>query len=554
MHAQLSFADASTKGGNRQVRLKHVSVKNYSRLADLELDIRGHAVIVGANDVGKTSLLRILHMLLGASTSQIYQTITPKDLRDPDKSLEVEVILEDLGPKEWTVMPHEPTISESDQSEQLKIRFEADVDPGDPEAITVRRWFPDSGHDRGITREQLETLGWRYLPATRGTATSQLDGRNSALHALLNATELGPERDSLVKLLTQLNGTLDTSAALTALRAAVAGHLTKAMPTEFATDDLAFRSGGDDETSVLDSVALYFARDGEHIPITEQSDGLRQLMQMTLFDLAQGAANIVAIDEPELHLHPSSQRTVAELFIGATNQKILVTHSPYIVARFDPSQVVAITPDRRCQQIGADKLNAVAKVQAHWWSPRLLEALTARKVIVVEGLADRLLIEGAAKVLGIGLDRLGIVVLDISGADHFPKVYRLLGPDGFNISVIGLVDEKEKGIWHGAIGGKQSAVYGKTLFVCEPDLEAEYCRSLTPIVAAQILVDTGCARIEGILQSCQAGDLRDLRAEALAAYCRGDKISYAVAIAGALTPAQAESIAPLSALLRIATQ
>ena len=79
----------------------------------------------------------------------------------------------------------------------------------------MRRWFPDSGHDRGITREQLEALGWRYLPATRGTATSQLEGPNSALHALLNATELGPERDSLAQLLKQLNGTLDASTALT---------------------------------------------------------------------------------------------------------------------------------------------------------------------------------------------------------------------------------------------------------------------------------------------------------------------------------------------------
>lgn len=536
------------------VHLTHISIKNYSRLSDLELNIRGHAVIVGANDVGKTSLLRILHMLLGASTAQIYGSLTPQDLRDPDQTLEVEVTLAGLGPKEWTVMPHEPAISGTDQSELLRVRLDVDIDPGDPEALAVRRWFPDSGHDRNVTREQLDALAWRYLPATRGTATSQLDGPNSAMHALLNATELGAERDSLAKLLTQLNGTLDASAALTALRTTVANQLTKAMPTEFATGDLAFRSGGEDDTSVLDNVSLFIARGGEHIPISEQSDGLRQLMQMTLFDLAQGAANIVAIDEPELHLHPSSQRTVAELFIDASNQKLLVTHSPYIVARFDPSQVVAITPDGRCQQIGADKLSAITKVQAHWWSPRLLEALTARKVIVVEGLADRLIIEGAAKALGIGLDRLGIVVLDISGADNFPKVYKLLGPDGFNIPVLGLVDELEKGIWHGALGGKQSAVFGKKLFVCSPDLEGIYCQSLTPPVVTQILVDAGCARLDGILQSCGQKAAKDIPAAALAAYCRGDKVTNAVAVAGALTRDGAESLTPLADLLHTAAQ
>lgn len=129
--------------------LKKVSARNYSRLADLDIDIHSHAVIVGAIDVGKTSLLRILHILMDASTAQIFQSLTPGDLRDLDKTPYVEVMLTGLGPDEWTVMPHEPSISGTDQSETLRIRLDAAVDPGDPEAITVRRWFPDSGHDPG---------------------------------------------------------------------------------------------------------------------------------------------------------------------------------------------------------------------------------------------------------------------------------------------------------------------------------------------------------------------------------------------------------------------
>ena len=41
----------------------------------------------------------------------------------------------------------------------------------------------------------------------------------------------------------------------------------------------------------------------------EQSDGVRQLMSMTLFDLAEGTANVLAIDEPEIHhTRPASGR------------------------------------------------------------------------------------------------------------------------------------------------------------------------------------------------------------------------------------------------------
>ncbi len=38
----------------------------------MEVALRKHLVIVGANDVGKSSLLRCMDLLLGASTAQLY--------------------------------------------------------------------------------------------------------------------------------------------------------------------------------------------------------------------------------------------------------------------------------------------------------------------------------------------------------------------------------------------------------------------------------------------------------------------------------------------------
>lgn len=41
-----------------------------------------HAVIVGANDVGKSSLLRMLNLTIGVPTSQLYQQQMVTDMRD----------------------------------------------------------------------------------------------------------------------------------------------------------------------------------------------------------------------------------------------------------------------------------------------------------------------------------------------------------------------------------------------------------------------------------------------------------------------------------------
>lgn len=42
------------------MRLTRFKVENHRRLADLDIEVRDHLVLVGANDVGKSSLLRCL--------------------------------------------------------------------------------------------------------------------------------------------------------------------------------------------------------------------------------------------------------------------------------------------------------------------------------------------------------------------------------------------------------------------------------------------------------------------------------------------------------------
>ena len=443
------------------MRLSRIEITNHSRIKDLNVGVRGHAVIVGANDVGKTSLLRLLNLLLGSTTAQLYQQASVSDLADAASDLIVDAHFVEFTDTERTLFPREISIDAGERSESLKVQLVIAVDPDDDQAVIVRRWFPEAGHERTPTREQLLAFGWRYLPATRGAAASTLEGPNSALQALLKAIDLGAERSVLTGLLDEFNTQLEASERITSLRGSVATHLSKAMPREVGQDDLSVRTAADPEEGVLGSVSMFFQRDGDHVPITDQSDGLRQLMSMTLFDLAEGTANVVAIDEPELHLHPSSQRTVAELFGDAGNQKILATHSPYIVQRFEPAQVIAVSPDRVCHQLASERLTAVEKLRANWWSPRLLEVLTARYALLVEGASDRVIVEAVARLMGVGLDRLGAVVFDLDGAMKFPHVYNLIGKSGFCVPMLGMVDEAEHAGWLGRIGGKPADYSGQ---------------------------------------------------------------------------------------------
>ncbi|GAA1966249.1 ATP-dependent nuclease [Catenulispora subtropica] len=533
------------------MRLARVQVANYVRLQDVDIEVRHHLVLIGANDVGKTSLLRAVQAVLGLGVGQLYQTYGPSDLRDADQPLVVEVVLEEFTAQEKTLFHREIDVSPDGRRETLTVRLEVTL-AEDPEQVEVRRWFPGRGDDRPPSREQMEAFGWRYLPATRGTGNAQLDGPASAMRALLDSIDLGAERGELAAMLADFNAKLGSSMTLTKLREDVAEHLSRAMPRQIGADDLAVRSVADPTASVLGNVAMFLQRDEAFVALTDQSDGMRQLMSMTLFLLAQGAANVIAIDEPELHLHPTSQRTAANLFAGAQNQLLLVTHSPFVMERFEPSQVVAISPQGRARQLHASALTSIDKLRARWWSSRLLEALSARSVVLVEGVADRYIVESVGRALGIGLDRLGCTVFDIDGADKFPKLFNFLGPKGFDVELFGLVDDDAKNKWTGAFGGNPANVLGSRIWVCDPDLEGEYCTALGGPAVARILIDAGVCKEVDLLKSAGVSAIGDIAAEKAADFCRQsrNKTEAALAVAGALTAAEAASITSVADMLR----
>ena len=512
------------------MRISKVSIKNHSRIRDLDLEVRQHAVIVGSNDVGKSSILRLLNLLLGASNAGLYQALTPADLDDPETPLVVEVTMVEFDDDERRVFPSEISIGDDARSEDLRVQLTVDIDPDDEGAVLIRRWFPDGGHRRSPNRDQIEAFGWRYLRATR--TPNGFEGPRGPVRALLAAAELGLDRARMQDLLVRFNAELAESPAIADLLHRVTEHLSRAMPRPIDEQDLVVRSNTDPAGDVLEGVSLYLKRQGLLISLSEQSDGLRQLMAMTLFDLAEDSANVIAVDEPEIHLHPTSQRTVASLLSSERNQKFVVTHSPYILHRFDPSEVIAVDRHGNCHQVGRERLSKIEKVRAHWWSPRLLEALTARFVLLVEGDADRVIVEAVSENMGVDLDRLGAVVLELDGADKFKNVYPILGPEGFGPTLLGLVDEAEASSWLGAFGGKPTDIENLSIFISREDLEAEYSRAFGGPELAKILIDGGYCRLDAILSSAKVSSVQEITPEAVARYCRKKgKVEAAVLVA-----------------------
>lgn len=529
------------------MRLTRVVIKNHSRLAETDIEVRGHLILVGPNDVGKSSLLRCLDLLLGASTAQMYSRVSADDFRDEGEPFIIETTIADLDAEDQAAFPDEITVNPVTNEATLTLSFQATIEDADG-TIAINRLAPNSGHHRQLSRLQIEQLGWNLLGATAMSRELRED-RRSPVQDILQQVDLGAEKTNFASLITRIQEALDTSHVLGGLRGRLSAQLSKALPVDVGKDELKFETDAMADGDVLAGVRLRLERDGRVKDLAEQSDGLRALYAIALYDLVSTTANMVAVDEPEIHLHPTSQRSLARLLRDGLNQKLLATHSPDIVSAFPADSIVSVRPGGIVVQPTAGFLSDDEKLVVHWWVRDKLEPLTANGVIGVEGISDRILIERIAELTDRNLDRLGISLVETRGSGNMPAIIKLFGPSGFQIPLSILIDEDARKDTADVLGVKPEDVEQHGVFVSRPDLEGEYIAAIGHRRTWEALEKSHLFTTNK-LKSCPATGPGGARTpEDVRKFCLKNKVHAAMAIQRTLDRATAAKITSVCAVL-----
>ncbi len=532
------------------MKIRDLSWANYRRLPDGQINVRNHLVLVGPNDTGKSSILRALHLCLGMVHGQVASSISARDFTDPNVPLTITVTLHGIDHEDRAAFPDEITIS---SPEVLVVAIEATLDPTDPDQKTIKRYFPDSGHDRAPTKDQLKAIGFRFVPAARSLLRELGGASGGAVQSLLSGLDLTADAAALKAAADGYRTTLDGSTALKDFRGELAGALTAALPQPVKEEDVRVVSAAELLEDPLSGVTVT-VKDGVHdVALAEQSDGIRALSVLTLLGLSHGSARIVAVDEPETHLHPTAQRSVAKTLRSDASQRVLVTHSPTIVGEMDPMDIVAFRADRQARQLAPGSPIAEHEASVRHWSYRLIEPLTARRVVLVEGASDRILIERVAELAGKNLDRLGIAVFELEGVGLFRLAYEVFGPPGFDLPLTGLVDEDARVLCAEIVGAAPADLENAGFVVCDPDLEGVYIDALGVDAVIAMLSASPLITEHSLLSSCAVATRDEITRDLLLDYCRHrkHKVAAALAVAGAIDKAQAVSLTPLDTLLQL---
>lgn len=515
------------------MKISHFAIRNCARFDDIDVSVGEHLVLVGPNGSGKSSLLRLLDATMSWTRGRLQSELDHRFLRDQGQPLSCTVILDDLDTDEFIAFADEVELVQPTNQLRLTIQLTATVSPQEPDELEISRAFVKTGvQPIQVTGSHLRNMSWNLLRADRHAERELSSTGSGAVAQLLRAAGLGADEDAVVTALDAVDVALDGAKSLQQLRSDVAAALTTVFPEDVVADQVTIKLSGGLEP--LRTVDINVDRGLAPFKLLEQSDGMRALSVMSLQILSASDSAITAIDEPEVHLHPRSQARVSRLFAKPGGQRLIATHSPTVVRSFHPSHVVALTPYGP-RQLGPAVVASNTKFFSNWWVENMIEPLTSRSLILVEGLSDVIITHAVARLRGIDLDREDISVVGLGSAFNFPAAYKMFGREGFGIAVSSLVDDNEKTEPATALGVAVDQLDAHDVIVCIADLEAEYIAAVGGGRVVQILLGSG-----------HFGGVTDAN---VLARCSKQKVRAALALSDAITRAEAELITPVVTLI-----
>jgi len=140
------------------------------------------------------------------------------------------------------------------------------------------------------------------------------------------------------------------------------------------------------------------AHDSETVRTIDLGSGLQSLLELAVRrseDVAEQKFSVLVVEEPESFLHPSAQRTIARALRSdeSVDRKIITTHSPIIVEESEYSDVVLCRDQAYYEPTEAGDPGR-AEINTAFQSGYGAEMMFAESVLLVEGEGDREFFEG----------------------------------------------------------------------------------------------------------------------------------------------------------------
>lgn len=372
------------------LRLERIRLERMLGFRECEIDLAHFNILVGANNSGKSSLLRVIrfgYTLLNAHFSRADdERVHLARGRNLDDSLLPVAEVRDLWYGGTRRLGNEHLLARVGLrfEEGLEIEFGLKSPFGH---ATSRLMTEDSTIDRALW-DRLARRPIVYVPSSVGVVAHEEYRTPVRVDALIAGGHVHEVLRNLLLSL-QASGRLEALAQLV-------GQFFDA-----GLGQVSFDAAADQ------FIKTTYRADAEH-DLFNVGAGFLQVLQVLAF-LVQQQPGVLLVDEPDAHLHSSLQRTAVDVLRAAASdlgvQVLLATHSKEIVNYVDPDSLLVVDRSlQRLERLGPhesaisvlETLGAIDSVDAYY-------VLRTRRLLLVEGASDTKVLHGFAVKRGMRL-------------------------------------------------------------------------------------------------------------------------------------------------------
>lgn len=443
------------------IRIDIVRIANFRSLRNIEVELGDIVLLVGMNNVGKTSFLKAVHLALGADR----RTISADDFHVDTSGTAVEKIVIDVR-----IVPVGENAKRTEKFAQHWIDHDLggsgliQVDSDDQEFVAFRTVITrdaiknDFSLERRALAEWPDFVNWQecseksrvprfeqiasfFIDAQRD-AVNDLRTRSSYLGRLLSKIEI-PETAiaELEERLRHLNDDIvSQSDVLKYIREVLAG-LNRTV-SAFG-EGVEINPVSKNLRELTKGMGVQFTdHAGSSFPLESHGMGTRSWASLLSFDayvswtgkLAEREGlpfhPVLFLEEPEAHLHPNAQRSVHGQLARGMGQRIVSTHSPYIAGQANLGEIRYFAKrgsETRVQRIAIDELDPKdeRKIRREIMRSRG-ELLFAAAVVLFEGeTEEQALPIFARRHWGQHPFELGVVFVGVGGEGNYGPFLRI---------------------------------------------------------------------------------------------------------------------------------
>ena len=483
--------------------ISELEIKNFRIFLDNKIKFNERLnIIIGPNNCGKTTILSVLDILFGSTSSRkldvndFNKNIPLTDLKSHSPEIKISVtisqskdqteITDDVIPIATWLTKIEPPfeakltykffLPESYEEKYQELISKLDIDNYDDYWAFLENHFINKyiyklfvGHDylnNAVDRDDLSKFDFQFLSAIRDVEKDLISGKKSLLKEILDfftdynqkdSKELKRRRDDFAQKSEELYS--DLYERMNEGKKEILEYIenTGASFDNMTPDFI----GKFSEREAYEHMFLITEDEHVKLPIKLNGLGYNNLLYISLIlakiqkdsspeEYGENANlySILSIEEPEAHLHPNMQykflKFLKEHQKNEVNQIFITSHSPNITAAVDLENLIIIDKNE-----GIIKLHypsqAFEDEKLKRYVERFLDVTKsdmffAKKLIFVEGIAEQILIPEFVKLMGEDLSDYHISVINLNGR-YFKPFIELFNPNnGIGKDVLCITD------------------------------------------------------------------------------------------------------------------